>query len=334
MSPTPSIQTGDSRDRVLSLMGEPGDRQFNGENEALQYCVNRRFPFTTPEYTAVWLFSGRVTGVTTYRGAPNSSCRANYKTLEWPVRRGGPTADVAAATRSDSVASERSRAEQGDAAAQYALGYRYANGSGVAVDHGQAVVWYRRAADQGYAYAEHGLAFAYYNGLGVPRDEREAVRLYRKAAEQGVTTSSRNLAIAYLNGRGVPVDSVEAVEWFRRAAESDDDVSQFWLALLLGGEEEPGMTANLRESAKWLLRSAEQGYSLAQVGLAGAYFEGYGVQVDYVTGYMWLVLGAESRAREGSPVPPSSFTEIEAKMTPAQIAEARRRAAAWRPAKP
>jgi TPR repeat protein len=43
----------------------------------------------------------------------------------------------------------RRRAEQGDAGAQYNLGYLYANGLGVTQDHTEAVKWYRLAAEQG-----------------------------------------------------------------------------------------------------------------------------------------------------------------------------------------
>ena len=48
-------------------------------------------------------------------------------------------------------------AEQGDAAAQYNLGWMYANGLGVPQDDQAAVKWYRLAAEQGEAYAQDRL---------------------------------------------------------------------------------------------------------------------------------------------------------------------------------
>ena len=45
----------------------------------------------------------------------------------------------------------RTLAEQGDAAAQFNLGFRYDYGWGVPEDDAEAVRWYRLAADQGYA---------------------------------------------------------------------------------------------------------------------------------------------------------------------------------------
>jgi len=42
------------------------------------------------------------------------------------------------------------KAEQGNAFAQYNLGWMYANGQGVTQDYKQAVGWYTKAAGQGY----------------------------------------------------------------------------------------------------------------------------------------------------------------------------------------
>ena len=48
-------------------------------------------------------------------------------------------------------------AEQGDAAAQFSLGWMYANGRGVEQDDELAVLWYRKAAEQGQASAQKNL---------------------------------------------------------------------------------------------------------------------------------------------------------------------------------
>ena len=51
----------------------------------------------------------------------------------------------------------RMAAEQGEAEAQYVLGYRYATGIGVRQDTDEAVLWLRRAADQGHRQADEFL---------------------------------------------------------------------------------------------------------------------------------------------------------------------------------
>ena len=101
-------------------------------------------------------------------------------------------------------------AEQGDAAAQSNLGFRYGSGEGVPQDDAAAVRWYRLAADQGYANAQFNLGNMYNNGEGVPQDYTEAVRWYRLAANQGYARAQLNLGVMYANGEGVPQDFVEA----------------------------------------------------------------------------------------------------------------------------
>jgi uncharacterized protein len=76
-------------------------------------------------------------------------------------------------------------AEQGDAFAQFNLGWMYKNGEGVPQDYQEAAKWYRLAAEQGYAKAQYNLALRYDNGEGVPQDYQEAAKWYRLAAEQG-----------------------------------------------------------------------------------------------------------------------------------------------------
>ena len=93
---------------------------------------------------------------------------------------------------------------------QNTLGILYARGQGVAVDHVEAVRWFRKAAEQGYATAQHNLGSAYFRGRGVPADDAEALKWFRKAAAQGHAASQHNLGFAYFTGKGVPADNGEA----------------------------------------------------------------------------------------------------------------------------
>ena len=60
-----------------------------------------------------------------------------------------------------------SRAEQGDAVAQFNLGVMYGRGEGVPEDDAEAVKWYRKAAEQGLASTQFELGVMYYMGEGV-----------------------------------------------------------------------------------------------------------------------------------------------------------------------
>ena len=57
--------------------------------------------------------------------------------------------------------------------------------------------WYRKAAEQGDADAQYNLGYSYSNGEGVEKDEEEAVKWYRKAAEQGYEKAKKILFERY-----------------------------------------------------------------------------------------------------------------------------------------
>ena len=60
-----------------------------------------------------------------------------------------------------------SRAEQGDASAQFNLGQMYKDGEGVPKDLAEAAKWWRKAAGQGHADAQFELGYAYKRGRGI-----------------------------------------------------------------------------------------------------------------------------------------------------------------------
>ena len=75
----------------------------------------------------------------------------------------------------------------------------------------------RLAAEQGDAGAQYGLGYAYMFGLGVPQDAAEAVRWFGLAAEQGLAGAQWALGSAYRHGLGVPLDYVSAHMWLNLA---------------------------------------------------------------------------------------------------------------------
>jgi TPR repeat protein len=99
----------------------------------------------------------------------------------------------------------------------------YDTGAGVPEDDAEAVKWYRLAADQGNAKAQYNLGFMYDTGGGVPEDDTEAVKWYRLAADQGHTGAQLNLGVMYGLGAGVPRNPVTAYAWVNVAAASGDE---------------------------------------------------------------------------------------------------------------
>ena len=72
---------------------------------------------------------------------------------------------------------------------------------------------------------------------------------------------------------------------------------------------------------------ADQGNAAAQSNLALMYAKGQGVSKDYVQAYMWSSLSAATRHQEGV----KNRDSLAKGMTPAQVAEAQKRASAWTP---
>lgn len=100
------------------------------------------------------------------------------------------------------------------------LNYIYGNDSlGISMDKEKGIALVRRSAEQGQAEAQYNLGFSYYQGNGVSQDYAQAVYWLRKAAEQGQAAAQYNLGFSYCQGDGVSQDYVQAVYWWRKAAE-------------------------------------------------------------------------------------------------------------------
>ena len=80
----------------------------------------------------------------------------------------------------------RPLAEAGHTAAQYSIGWMYANGEGLSLDETEALRWWRPAAEQGHADAQFAVAKAYLNGEGTEEDPAQAVKWLRSASARGV----------------------------------------------------------------------------------------------------------------------------------------------------
>jgi TPR repeat protein len=119
----------------------------------------------------------------------------------------------------------RAQADQGEAQAQFALGFKYANGEGVAQDYGQAAGWYLKAAEQSHALAQCNLGVIYAKGHGVPRDDAQAAMWFRKAADQGDAGAQFNLGRSHHRAsHGKSPEAalelrIEAYKWLRLAAD-------------------------------------------------------------------------------------------------------------------
>lgn len=94
-----------------------------------------------------------------------------------------------------------------------------------------------------------------------------------------------------------------------------------------------GLKRDMVQAEHWYRKAAEQGDPFAQAGLAILYQFGKGVAADPVESLMWYTL-AEAGTKGGDRESIAEMlTNLSAEMTPAQRAEARKRAAEWKPRK-
>ena len=76
------IDHGVSKQKVLSIMGSPNDRQFKGKDEAWQYCNTG---FVNDSFVVVWFYNGKVTGTKTYKNSVGNVgfCDSHIRTIDW-----------------------------------------------------------------------------------------------------------------------------------------------------------------------------------------------------------------------------------------------------------
>lgn len=155
----------------------------------------------------------------------------------------------------------RHAAAKGDAAAQFEVASRFAEGKGIPQDFAQAATWYQRAATQGYANAQFRLGALYERGLGVSADLARARVWYTRAAEQGNVRAMHNLAVLSAGRPSVNPDYPAAVRWFSEAANRGLADSQYNLGILY--ESGLGVPSSSVEAYKWYALAARTGDSEA-----------------------------------------------------------------------
>ena len=185
----------------------------------------------------------------------------------------------------------------------------------------------RAKAESGDAQAQFGLALCYATGNGMAKDDTEAVKWFRKAAEQNLAEAQYFLGLSYRSGQGVAKDDVEAVKWYRKAADQGNPDAQFNLGVTY--IEGNGVPQDHTEAVRWFRKAAEQGEPAAQYNLGAAYFNGNGVPRNYIEAYKWDSLAAS----QGNEIGKGNLSLVEMRMTPEQVAEAQRLAAAFVPRK-
>jgi TPR repeat protein len=120
-----------------------------------------------------------------------------------------------------------------------------------------------------------------------------------------------------------------AVADFRLAAQQGDAYAQFNLGIMYSKGH--GVPQNYAKALKWYKLAAKQGDAWAQISLGNMYSKGQGVPQNDPEAYKWTAL-AKAASKPGSQAYISasrSMRILEARMTPAQIAQGQQEASAW-----
>jgi putative methionine-R-sulfoxide reductase with GAF domain len=125
-----------------------------------------------------------------------------------------------AATAADAGGFEglRRLAEQGDPAAQFALGVHYATGEDVHQDYAEAFHWFSMAAEQGQVMAQATLGTYYWAGRGVPKDMSKAY-FWTVVAQAGGDQTSKNYVSILTTGMSraqILAEQQAANEWVKQ----------------------------------------------------------------------------------------------------------------------
>jgi localization factor PodJL len=145
-------------------------------------------------------------------------------------------------------------------------------------------------------------------------------------AEGGSAAAQTYLARLYETGHANVVQNfTEARRWTARAADAGDPAAMHNLALYyFRGEGGPPDAA---AAAQWFKKAAEHGVVDSQYNLGLLYQSGSGVPRDLIQAYKWFQIAANAGDSEAR----ASALDLEAKLPPAQLAQAEGQAGAFQP---
>lgn len=186
------------------------------------------------------------------------------------------------------------KAEQGDARAQFDLAMKYANGDGVDENQDEAFAWFKKSAEQGNNMAMVELGKMYRAGDGVSQDSAMADMWMKKAADAGNAEAQYRVSMDYGyvlrssvwilgKGKAQEENSQLFLSWLGKSASLKYPEAQYDLGMtyLLGATDVDGpkqkvlIPKDIDKGLALLQDSANAGYYKSQWALAVLYQAGY-----------------------------------------------------------
>ncbi|MDH3236228.1 MAG: sel1 repeat family protein [Alphaproteobacteria bacterium] len=119
-------------------------------------------------------------------------------------------------------------------------------------------------------------------------------------------------------------DSAAAVQTL---AKQGDAKAQFALGTMY--RDGQGVARDYAEALRWWRKAAEQGVVDAQYALGNIYGGGTGIARDNTLAYMWYDIAAQTGEEWLSAIAGTNRDVLAARMTPAEISQARQLVAEW-----
>jgi len=223
--------------------------------------------------------------------------------------------------------------EQGHVASALELNRLRHEGADISADETKVAAALRLEVDKGDRDAMRALADMQVYGRGLPRDAEQGLALLRRAAAAGSAAAAEDLSKLFLrDAPGIPRNSAEGFHWLAESARLGNAAAMLDLGSMYFNFPNVAMR-DPAEGYRWLMRAALVDNPAAQELLSGVLAQGAMVGArtvippDPIAADMWLRLAARSPFHDNA----SQRLQIESNMTAAQLAEAKDRAAAWRP---
>jgi TPR repeat protein len=215
----------------------------------------------------------------------------------------------------------RSKAETGDASAEYELGRSMLSPRPLDSEFTSAIPSFRRSAEQGYAPAEYMYGGIFREGRW--KDAKQLVYWWTKAAEQGNVNAQLWLGAFYEQGQyGIERDYSKAFKWLSMAAKQGEPDAQVTVGQMYENAE--GVPQDYGLAAYWYRKAANHTLNLggAAVGansLVQLYQDGHATSQDYVFVYLSY---AYTQDKDG-------MQEVAQQMNARQISDAQGRVTEW-----
>jgi TPR repeat protein len=174
-------------------------------------------------------------------------------------------------------------AQQGHSGAQVLLAESFESGNGVPVNRNAAKTWYQKAAEQGDHIAQYRFGQLLLNGDD--EEKKDAVSWLRLAAEGGCADAQAQLVEVLMKSAAPNRD--ELLKWASSAADSGASKAHYLLGSVI---ENFFDITRIEDAVASYRKSAEQGFTDAQIRLGKLYAEGKIVAQDQKEAERWLAM--------------------------------------------